>query len=142
MNSHALAAAVTTLHREAAVLYALIGREFGLTTQQAQLLCVLTSDRPSFGELATTLGCDRTNVTGMIDRLERRGLLARERDSEDRRVNRVTATQEGEQLIVRLRERFAESVADRFGRFTPEEHDRLAVLATALTPGTTPNPEH
>ncbi|MFS7878430.1 MarR family transcriptional regulator [Streptomyces asiaticus] len=142
MASHALAVAVTTLHREAAALYALIGREFGLTTQQAQLLCVLRSDRPSFGELATTLGCDRTNVTGMIDRLERRGLLARERDSEDRRVNRVTATQEGEQLIVRLRERFAESVADRFSRLTPEEHDRLAAVATVLTPGTAPNSEH
>ncbi|MFD8522282.1 MarR family transcriptional regulator [Streptomyces capillispiralis] len=142
MTSHDLAAAVTTLHREAAALYALIGREFGLTTQQAQLLCVLTADRPSFSELATTLGCDRTNVTGMIDRLERRGLLARERDSEDRRVNRVTATQEGEQLIVRLRERFAESVADRFSRLTPEEHDRLAALATALTPGTAPNSNH
>ncbi|MFJ1991740.1 MarR family transcriptional regulator [Streptomyces asiaticus] len=60
-----------------------------------QPLCVLTSDRPSFSELATTLGCDRTNVTGMIERLERRGLLARERASEDRRVNRVTATQGG-----------------------------------------------
>ncbi|GDY50068.1 hypothetical protein SVIO_006910 [Streptomyces violaceusniger] len=55
----------STPHREAAALYVLIGREFGLTTQQAQLLCVLTSDRPSFSELATTLGRDRTNVTGM-----------------------------------------------------------------------------
>ncbi|MFE2035032.1 MarR family transcriptional regulator [Streptomyces scopuliridis] len=142
MTSHALAAAVAALHREAATLYTLIGREFDLTTQQAQLLCTLTSGRPSFSELATTLGCDRTNVTGMIDRLEKRGLLARERDSKDRRVNRVTATQDGEQLIARLQERFAESVADRFSRLTPEDHDRLAVLATALTPGAAPGSKH
>ncbi|GAA1250498.1 hypothetical protein GCM10009579_05280 [Streptomyces javensis] len=61
--------------------------------------------------------------------------MARERDSEDRGVNRVTATQEGEELMVRLRERFAESVADRAAASHPRN-------MTARRPGNRTHPRN
>ena len=123
--------AVAALHREAAVLYAAIAREFELTSQQTQVLCAL-SRRPSFGELAAVLGCDKTNVTGMVDRLEKRGLLSREPDEKDRRISRVVLTPAGEKLRERIRARFADAVTERFDGLTAEERARYARLASAL----------
>ncbi len=127
-----LAAAVAALHREAAVLYAGIARDFDLTSQQTQVLCGLAR-RPSFGELATLLGCDKTNVTGMVDRLEKRGLLAREPDEKDRRVSRVVLTPAGEELREQIRQRFAELVGERFSALTDEERARYASLVEVLS---------
>jgi DNA-binding MarR family transcriptional regulator len=52
-------------------------------------------------ELATFFGCDASNMTGLVDRLEKRGLLERRVPAHDRRVKQVVLTEEGE----RLRER-------------------------------------
>ncbi|WP_191245027.1 MarR family winged helix-turn-helix transcriptional regulator [Amycolatopsis deserti] len=126
-----LAGAVAALHREAAVLYAGIAREFDLTSQQTQLLCAL-SRRPSFGDLAALLGCDKTNVTGMVDRLGKRGLLAREPDEKDRRISRVVLTPAGEELRAQIRRRFADLVGERFAALTAEERARYASLVEVL----------
>ncbi|MFF0452781.1 MarR family winged helix-turn-helix transcriptional regulator [Nocardia africana] len=91
-----LAAAFAGLNREVNALYQLIARRFGLTMQQAELLCQLRGHPPSFGELASALGCDKTNMTGLVDRLERRGFLARQTDPADRRVTRVVITEQGQ----------------------------------------------
>lgn len=133
MTSRDLATAVGALHREAALLYTRVARDFQLTSQQIQLLCALAGE-PSFGELATALGCDKTNVTGMVDRLQSRGLLTRRSDTKDRRISRVVLTEDGHRLREHVRERFAQSVAERFSRLTPEERSRYAALAQALAP--------
>src|SRR2546422_3876238 len=52
-----------------------------LTMPQAQLLLNLDPDRPvPMNTLADTLGCDASNVTGLVDRLEARSLLERRAD--------------------------------------------------------------
>ncbi|MDT0317383.1 MarR family winged helix-turn-helix transcriptional regulator [Streptomyces millisiae] len=132
MTSEDLAAAVAALHREVSLLYTEIARDLELTSQQTQLLCAL-SRRPSFGELAATLGCDKTNVTGMVDRLEKRGLLAREPDARDRRISRVVLTHAGDELRQRIRHRFGAAATERFGNLAPEERARYAALAAVLT---------
>lgn len=128
------ATALSTLHREVHALYGEIARKSGLSTPQAQLLCSLSHRTPSFGELAELLGCDKTNVTGMIDRLERRGLVTREKDPGDRRISRIVLTHEGESLCRDIRGAFARTVADRCGSL-----DRSARLihatAQALSEG-------
>ncbi|WP_240323345.1 MarR family winged helix-turn-helix transcriptional regulator [Amycolatopsis ruanii] len=113
------------------MLYAGIAREFDLTSQQTQVLCAL-SRRPSFGELAALLGCDKTNVTGMVDRLGKRGLLAREPDEKDRRISRIVLTAAGEELRERIRRRFAEPLAERFAALSDEERAGYASLVEAL----------
>ncbi|WP_263170177.1 MarR family winged helix-turn-helix transcriptional regulator [Streptomyces sp. SCSIO ZS0520] len=131
MEPRDLAAAVAALHRETSSLYAEVARDFGLTSQQIQLLCMLTG-RPSFGELAASLGCDKTNITGLVNRLEKRGVLAREPDTRDRRISRVVLTETGEELRERVRRQFGAAVQERFGRLGPEERARYAPLTAAL----------
>ncbi|WP_036567553.1 MarR family winged helix-turn-helix transcriptional regulator [Nocardia sp. BMG51109] len=127
-----LTTAVMTVHREAAALYAEVARRFELTSQQTQLLCLLDRRHPSFGELATLLGCDKTNVTGVVDRLQRRGLLAREPDAHDRRIIRIVPTPEGVALRARVRAALTERIADRFPALVAADPDRFAALAALL----------
>ncbi|WP_171171666.1 MarR family winged helix-turn-helix transcriptional regulator [Streptomyces sp. I05A-00742] len=75
----------------------------GLTGVQAKLLGRLKGPVPMRG-LATLLVCDASNVTGIVDRLEARGLVRREPDPSDRRVKNVVATDEGRETIRRVRE--------------------------------------
>ena len=54
-------------------------------------------------ELARLLACDNSNVTGLVDRLQARGLVTREPCEQDRRVKHIALTPRG----VRLREKLA-----------------------------------
>src|SRR6202035_3555375 len=54
-------------------------------------------------ELATILACDDSNVTGIVDRLEARGLVARRPYAQDRRVKHVVLTPLGLELRDRMR---------------------------------------
>jgi len=55
--------------------------------------------------LAGTLACDPSNVTGIVDRLEARGLIRRRASTEDRRAKRLALTPRGERLRARLKDR-------------------------------------
>ena len=68
-------------------------------------------------ELAALLACDNSNVTGIIDRLETRGLVSRQTYEQDRRVKHVMLTPLGEEL--------RDELLARVGR-TPAGLDRLS----------------
>jgi MarR family transcriptional regulator, organic hydroperoxide resistance regulator len=81
--------------------------ELNLSPPQAYALRQLAPERPlPMRDLADSLACDASNVTGIIDRLERRGLVARQVSPADRRVKTLVVTAEGvavrEQLLTRL----------------------------------------
>src|SRR5690348_5837799 len=82
------------LHRRRFLIAA---TELDLHPAQAGTLLQLASPLP-MNELAARLGCDNSNVTGLIDRLEARGLVTRRPSSEDRRVKHVVLTADGELL--------------------------------------------
>jgi len=62
-------------------------------------------------ELAQALFCDNSNVTGIVDRLEERGLVRREAAEGDRRVKLLVLTKEGERMRVEITKRMAEPPA-------------------------------
>lgn len=69
----------------------------------AQFLVLRALDWPrAMGELAVALRCDASNITGIIDRLEERGLVERKVAPDDRRVKNVVVTHEGERLRAQL----------------------------------------
>ncbi len=77
-----------------------------LTPQQMYALKVLTNDRPmTMSELAGSLGCDASNVTAIVDRLESRGLVERRSAGHDRRVKALVMTAAGVDLAARIHER-------------------------------------
>ena len=86
--------------------------EFDLAKQQAFALVHLEPDRPKpMSELAATMFCDASNITGIADRLEARGLVERVPAAHDRRVKTLALTPEGVRVRKELAARLAEPPA-------------------------------
>jgi DNA-binding MarR family transcriptional regulator len=128
-----LARALSELHCEIDVLHSQVARQFGLTMQQAKVLLRLDGQPPTFGELATALGCDKTNITGMVDRLDRLGLVQRVPDAADRRVVRAELTEQGVTRTADIRSAFADAIARRWQRLPRSERGQLTTLLQAAT---------
>jgi MarR family transcriptional regulator, organic hydroperoxide resistance regulator len=93
---------------------------------QAGALLQLDSPLP-MTELAALLACDNSNVTGLIDRLEARGLVARQPSSQDRRVKHVVLTAAGRRLRERMLARVARPTRG-FERLSPDQQRQLGDL--------------
>jgi len=72
------------------------------------------------------------NITMVIDNLEKRGLVRRERDPVDRRFLTIHLTPEGEWLIASLFPRQAETIVQEMNTLTPEEQLELGRLSRKL----------
>ncbi|MEU6671431.1 MarR family transcriptional regulator [Streptomyces sp. NPDC046727] len=98
-----------------------------LTGAQAKLLSLLSLDPLPMRKLAQKLKCEPSNVTGIVDRLEARGLVERRPDPADRRVKVAAATEEGLRVARNLREglRFAR---EPLAGLTEEERGTLRDL--------------
>jgi DNA-binding MarR family transcriptional regulator len=83
-------------------VYAESGREYGLTPQQGQLLCVLMAQPYGMSELGAMLGLAKSSLTGLVDRTERNGLVRRVPDAQDTRAVRVALTPRGSDLAERF----------------------------------------
>jgi DNA-binding MarR family transcriptional regulator len=84
---------------------AAVSAEHGLTPVQTRALISLREPAP-MRDLAAALECDKSNVTGIVDGLERRGLVSRQASPTDRRVKQLVFTSAGRELrdtvLVRL----------------------------------------
>jgi len=72
--------------------------EYDLTVQLAFALQVIAREGITMRTLADELACDASNATGLVDRLEARGLLERRTSEADRRVKRLVLTPAGRRL--------------------------------------------
>jgi DNA-binding MarR family transcriptional regulator len=88
-----------------------MGQEFELAPQQMIALRMLGAGPRKMSDLAQSLFCDNSNVTGIVDRLEKRGLVRREAAEGDRRVKLLVLTEEGERMRVEITKRMAEPPA-------------------------------
>ncbi len=88
-------------------------RPLGLTGAQYNVLNVLVDAAGGMSqrELGDRLVVDRSNVTGMLDRMEKAGWVQRQDDPADRRVYRVTLTAAGRQLWAQADEQYRAVVA-------------------------------
>jgi DNA-binding MarR family transcriptional regulator len=77
--------------------------EFDLSPIQCHVLHLIEPGQPlPMGQLAETLSCDASNVTGLVDRLEARGLVQRRPSAADRRVKVLQLTPTGARLRSQL----------------------------------------
>ena len=105
-----------------------IASEFELAPAQLGALKALDPDEPvPMRELALALACDNSNVTGIVDRLEARGLVERRADPNDRRVKMLVVTPEGAALRRRVKERMEEP-PEHLKRLSAEEQEYLRDL--------------
>jgi DNA-binding MarR family transcriptional regulator len=83
------------------------------------------------GRLAQTLACDASNVTGLVDRLESRGLVRRSPSASDRRVKVLDLTAKGSRLRDLLLDRMTAPPAS-LQRLTPAEQRALVRILARL----------
>jgi DNA-binding MarR family transcriptional regulator len=80
-----------------------VAQEFGLTPPQMFALRALDPDNPvPMRELAASLHCDSSNVTGLVDGLAAQGLVERREAEHDRRVRMLVVTERGVEVRDRL----------------------------------------
>lgn len=75
-----------------------------LTGAQARVLGLLSLEPMPMRHIAQKLKCEPSNITGIVDRLEARGLVERRPDPNDRRVKLAVPTEEGLGTARRLRD--------------------------------------
>ncbi|MFF2408121.1 MarR family winged helix-turn-helix transcriptional regulator [Streptomyces sp. NPDC058092] len=75
-----------------------------LTGAQARVLGLLALEPMPMRRIAQKLKCEPSNVTGIVDRLETRGLVERRPDPADRRVKLAAPTEKGARTAQELRD--------------------------------------
>ncbi len=82
---------------------------FDLSPPQAHLLRLLGGAEIPMSAMAGHLHCDASNVTGIVDRLEARGIVERHADARDRRIKRLALTEAGVRLRAEFMDRLLET---------------------------------
>ncbi|NCF09198.1 MAG: MarR family transcriptional regulator [Gammaproteobacteria bacterium] len=85
-------------------------------------------------DLARALQLDRSTVVTVIDTLEKRGLVARQRAIDDRRSNAISLTTAGGHLLARLKPRVADHEARLVGDLDADERAILVSMLARIFP--------
>ncbi len=145
-----IADSIRRLHRIIYLDESRISKRFGLTGPQNGVMRALHRHGPmSSADLSRELFMTASNMTGIVDRLEQKGLVARERTPEDRRISMIALTPEGHRLSRRLLDPVEELLFERLVdhdiaeiRRFDETLNRLAVIiGTEGCAGRGKNPE-
>jgi len=83
-------------------------------------------------DLASKLLVSGGNITLVVDNLEKRGLVTRERQTQDRRLVTVSLTPAGRKLIAAVFPKHMATIVARFAILTPAEQDALHRLCRTL----------
>src|SRR5918992_3298272 len=114
-------------------------REHGLPLSSYEVLLFLVEapgERLRMSELADGVLLSRSGLTRLVDRMEREGLLRRERCEEDQRGWFAEITSEGRRLFERARKTHLDGVRERFlSHLSPDEQRGLAALWEKVSPG-------
>jgi len=105
-----------------------LASELELSPAQCHVLHLLEPGRAvPMGEVAGALSCHASNVTGLVDGLEARGLVRRQPSMADRRVKALVLTPAGGRVRAHLVERLT-APPTTLGRLTVEEQRLLVTL--------------
>ena len=109
-----------------------LAAEFDLSPAQCHVLHLIEPDQPvPMGQIAESLACDASNVTGLVDRLESRGLVRRQPSGGDRRIKVLELTQAGARLRSVVMERMTKP-PEILGRLSLEEQRELVRILKRL----------
>ncbi len=104
-----------------------IGARSSLSSMQVLTLMLLSHPRP-MNSFKIIFNCDASNITGIIDSLEHKGLVSRFNDNHDRRIKLIKLESKG----ANLRNRFIKQLTDKhsyiIGKLTPAEVKTFTTL--------------
>ncbi|NUP01148.1 MAG: MarR family transcriptional regulator [Nonomuraea sp.] len=124
---HVLDPLVRTTFEVAGVLTR-VGGEHDLSLTQLRVLGILRDRRARMTDLAAYLGLDKSTLSGLIDRAQRRGLLTRGKNPDDGRVVEVYITPAGLELTERVEDEVRRALEPKTGHLDPGQLDQLAHL--------------
>ncbi|WP_051092882.1 MarR family winged helix-turn-helix transcriptional regulator [Jongsikchunia kroppenstedtii] len=102
--------------------------EHDLSPTLLRVLAILWDRRLKITELAEYLGLDKSSMTGLVSRAEKRGLLQRMRNADDGRAVDVVITEEGAVLAQRARGEIAGALRPVTDRLNATDRQRLQLL--------------
>ena len=105
-----------------------IAAEHDLSLTQLRVLAILRDRRVKMSELTNFLGLDKSTVSGLVDRAEKRGLLQRAPNPHDGRGVDVFLAPSGMRLAERGVAQVAQSLSPMTSALPPAEGRRLATL--------------
>lgn len=116
----------------AQVSFEVIGRlsrlsaEEDMSLTQLRMLAILRDRHLRMAQLASALGTDRSSVSGLIDRAEQRGLVAREPAADDKRGLTVSLSPDGHAFATRVQARTEAALEPLLAQLQPREREILA----------------
>jgi DNA-binding MarR family transcriptional regulator len=111
------------------------GAAHELSISQVRLLGIVRDRDAGMMELAAHMGLDKSSVTGLIDRAEKRSLVERSRAPGDGRALRVSITAAGLELVDLVAAAVQDAIATLTDTLTPRQRAQLSVLAGAVVAG-------
>lgn len=107
--------------------------EHDLSVTQLRLLGLLRDRTPSMAAIATHLHLDRSSVSGLVDRAEARGLVARSTSPDDARVTLVSVTPAGTALIRQGLAEITHRLDDLTANVAPDDRAALIRVRQSVT---------
>ena len=125
------AALVDVLVQAAFMTMAVLNRVAGdndLSLTQLRVLAILRDRVVGVTELAEYLGLEKSTMSGLIERAEKRGFVRRTRSKSDRRGVQVSMTREGQKLAGRMYADVEQSLLPMMRALAGAERSRLQAL--------------
>jgi DNA-binding MarR family transcriptional regulator len=116
-----------------------VSAENDLSLSQLRVLAILRDRRLKMAELADYLGLEKSTMTGLVDRAEARGLLARAPHPGDGRAVDVFLTEVGEEFAAKVGRHVSDVLRPVTDALTPAEQRRLQSLLETLVRGRGPS---
>lgn len=111
-----------------------LNKVYSISSAQLNCLLALYESGPlSPSLIAQKILVNSSTVTGIIDRLEGKGLVSRARISKDRRVITIELTKKGETLAKNAPPPIQQKIIDRLNNLSKEEIDNLSATLLKLT---------
>jgi DNA-binding MarR family transcriptional regulator len=116
-------------------LYARISQRPDLTPVQAKLLCILAEGPRGMAQLARCFGVEKAALTGLVDRVERRGLAKRTPVPGDRRALHVTLTDAGDRAATAFHAEVTAELGNLLSPLTPHDREHFGRATAAIIEG-------
>lgn len=111
-----------------------LNRKYNVTAAQLNCLLALHENGPlPPSQIAKHMMVKSSTVTGVIDRLELKGLVARSRSSADRRVITIQLTENGQRLAANAPPPIQQKIIDGMKKLSDAEIDQIVLALSRLT---------
>ncbi len=125
-----LAEALVRLSHRVQQVFAEVSRRHDLTPQQAQLLCRLAAGPVGMSDLTRWLALEKSSLTGLVDRAQRRGLVVRIPHETDRRAFQIALTDAGSARAEATHQAVIARLNDLLTSVDPAHREQLSTLIT------------